>query len=756
MAQSNERTTRAKRGSEGGHRARGPRSREAQEVARNSARQRNAAADKAESTRETTVRRETQYGGRTGGSGTKNGSTGASGGKNRKNGNRNGSGPILYVGIGAVVLIAVLCIFLLVNGKKDGRQPTESSLSEEASTEETLAADVIRGEAYLDLSLLPEAKEKLTAAETAGEDSGSSAAESEESGETSAEASSETPSGAMLSLQGKTISEVRDEVAQYYSWNMAIVNDNADVGATVTPTVDANQTTEAATIGDAENPDSLPSEAAEQAQTPAAITVTNEIAVPDLVAEALNTVLSQIESDNAAYTETDAAKTYVLQFDDLGAAANSVAQDASTMWYKMPKGGSIGSYDKANDKFIMEGAQSGFEVDKAALADAVAAAAASGDFSARITVPGHTLSAEEATAASEYKIIGSFTTKTTSNSVRNKNIQLACEAINGTILTPGAEFSFNNVVGQRTEAKGYGAAAAYNEGEVVQEVGGGICQVSTTLYNAVLRAGLKTTKRQSHTFEPSYVTPGYDATVSWGGPDYRFANVASKAGYSNEGSYSIGIRAHYANREVTISIYGRPVLKDGYTFELSSKKVKDIDVVRKLIEPGSDRKPTRGTKGSQWVTNLVIKKNGETVSDELDHNTYYSGHIEYYTDAPAATVPATTAPAETVPQTTAPAETEPLPTDVISDVPQNPEPQYETGVNGGPGVTAVQTTAATEQAVQPGPGETTTAAPAPAPAPTEAPQTTAAPAPAPAPAETAAPVTPEGGSGPISDAPPAL
>lgn len=71
-------------------------------------------------------------------------------------------------------------------------------------------------------------------------------------------------------------------------------------------------------------------------------------------------------------------------------------------------------------------------------------------------------------------------------------------------------FRLITVLGERTEAKGYQAAAAYNNGEVVQEIGGGVCQVSSTMYNAVVKAGLKTTMRRSHTFEPSYVTPGTD------------------------------------------------------------------------------------------------------------------------------------------------------------------------------------------------------------------------------------------------------
>ena len=80
-------------------------------------------------------------------------------------------------------------------------------------------------------------------------------------------------------------------------------------------------------------------------------------------------------------------------------------------------------------------------------------------------------------------------------------------------MGPGQEVSFNDTVGQRTEAKGYQGAAAYNNGEVVQEIGGGVCQVSTTLYNAALKAGMKISMRRSHPFEPSYVTPGMDCLL---------------------------------------------------------------------------------------------------------------------------------------------------------------------------------------------------------------------------------------------------
>ena len=166
-------------------------------------------------------------------------------------------------------------------------------------------------------------------------------------------------------------------------------------------------------------------------------------------------------------------------------------------------------------------------------------------------------------------------TKTTANSKRNTNVRLACEALNGTIVQPGQELSFNDTVGERTEAKGYQGAAAYNNGEVVQEIGGGVCQVSTTLYNAVLKAGLKISVRRSHTFEPSYVTPGQDATVSWGGPDFKFINNSNTA---------IGIRARYADQTCTVSVYGIPILEEGVTYSLDAKKIADLDPPAPIYE----------------------------------------------------------------------------------------------------------------------------------------------------------------------------
>ncbi len=111
------------------------------------------------------------------------------------------------------------------------------------------------------------------------------------------------------------------------------------------------------------------------------------------------------------------------------------------------------------------------------------------------------------------------------NSNRTNNLRLACEAINGTILNPGDVFSFNKVVGERTADKGYLPATVYSGGASVEELGGGVCQVASTIYYATLHLDLEQVERTPHQFAVTYVDLGMDATVYWGSLDYQFKNT---------------------------------------------------------------------------------------------------------------------------------------------------------------------------------------------------------------------------------------
>lgn len=316
---------------------------------------------------------------------------------------------------------------------------------------------------------------------------------------------------------------------------------------------------------------------------------------------------------------------YTLDASGLDTAVDQEIESMKARWNKAAKNGSISSYDASSDSFTFAGEQTGIAINEEQLKSDIQSALSAKQFDKVITVSASEVQPEYSTAAAKqkYKTIGTYTTNTTSNSKRNTNIRLAAEALNGTIVGPGQEVSFNDTVGQRTEAKGYQGAAAYNNGEVVQEIGGGVCQVSTTLYNAALKAGMKISMRRSHTFEPSYVTPGMDATVSWGGPDFRFINTSSSA---------IGIKASYSNQTVTVSIYGVPVLEDGVTYSLEATKTETFDLPEphyeedQTLQPGQEVVKSKGTQGSRWQVKLVVKKDGQVISNEVDHTATYKGH----------------------------------------------------------------------------------------------------------------------------------
>ena len=108
---------------------------------------------------------------------------------------------------------------------------------------------------------------------------------------------------------------------------------------------------------------------------------------------------------------------------------------------------------------------------------------------------------------------------------RTTNLQLACNKINGKVIMPNETFSYNKTLGARTSAAGYKNAKVYEAGQVVDGIGGGICQISSTLYNAVLRANLEIVERRNHQFVTSYVEAGMDATVVYGMTDFKFKNT---------------------------------------------------------------------------------------------------------------------------------------------------------------------------------------------------------------------------------------
>ena len=215
--------------------------------------------------------------------------------------------------------------------------------------------------------------------------------------------------------------------------------------------------------------------------------------------------------------------------------------------------------------------------------------------------------------------LGNFTTRyDASNKNRSNNIYLASEKINGTIIMPGETFSYNQVVGKRTIDAGYKEAGAYAGGKVIQEIGGGICQVSSTLYNAVLYADLEIVERSNHYFETSYVTTGRDATVSWGTVDFKF---------KNNRTYPIKIEAVAKNGINKISILGIKEEKE-YEIVIQSKVTSIIEQEIKYendysIPYGEEEVEQQGHNGCTSKTYIIKKLNGATVSTEEITSDYY-------------------------------------------------------------------------------------------------------------------------------------
>lgn len=213
------------------------------------------------------------------------------------------------------------------------------------------------------------------------------------------------------------------------------------------------------------------------------------------------------------------------------------------------------------------------------------------------------------------------TTYSTGNYNRSTNISLAARSVNGYVLMPGETFSYNSTVGQRTAARGYKEAGVYLNGEVTTGLGGGICQVSSTLYNAILLANLEIVERSNHTFKPTYVPAGQDATVSWGSPDFKF---------KNNRNYPIRITATAGNGSVSFNVYGLKT-SDDYEVKIVSSEIGSIPFSTQYQEtsslPAGTQKITQaGSNGCKTQTYKILYKNGAEVSRTLINSDTYKPH----------------------------------------------------------------------------------------------------------------------------------
>lgn len=210
------------------------------------------------------------------------------------------------------------------------------------------------------------------------------------------------------------------------------------------------------------------------------------------------------------------------------------------------------------------------------------------------------------------KVAEATTSFKTSGVGRSANVGLATDSLNKTLLMPGEQFSFNEIVGERSVERGYQTSKVIINNELVDGIGGGICQVSTTLYHAVMKMGLGFVERMNHTLPSSYSELGQDATVAWDYLDYKFVNTFD---------YPILIEGYTKNKEIFINMYSNSSIIDG-EYVMVSNVIEVLEpTVKKIEDPelfvGEEvvvKKPITG-----YIVEVYreYRENGKVISKEF-------------------------------------------------------------------------------------------------------------------------------------------
>ena len=225
------------------------------------------------------------------------------------------------------------------------------------------------------------------------------------------------------------------------------------------------------------------------------------------------------------------------------------------------------------------------------------------------------------------KRIAYAATELTDNKKRTNNIKKSLAAINGTVLQPGERLSFNTATGERTAENGYQEAPVINaDKSVTNDLGGGVCQSSTTLYNAVLKSDLKIVERHHHSFPLSYAPAGLDASVSFGSADFIFENTQDNPIY---------IRAYITAEEAVVIIYGSPL---PYKISLENEIYQESEVPKAEIIKDTEGKYVTYTDESfvaiasrkdVWARSYKVYKNenGEEIKRDLIQDDHYESVV---------------------------------------------------------------------------------------------------------------------------------
>lgn len=307
----------------------------------------------------------------------------------------------------------------------------------------------------------------------------------------------------------------------------------------------------------------------------------------------------------------------------------------------------------------------GVQVEESALQAAINSENRHETVTCTITQPDYTVSEYKALLFRD--VLGECTTDfNPGNKNRTTNVLLATDFCNGVLLMPGDVFSYNDVVGERTSARGFKEATIYVGNSAEDGLGGGVCQVTSTIYYAALRADVEIVERWAHSREVTYVPKGEDATVAWGSKDFKF---------SNNSGFPMKLVTSHTTNTLTVKIYGTNLNNKTVKIETTVLSKTPFEVVYQVDEsltPGTQKVKSNGYTGYKTESYRVVYVDGVEVSRTLENTSTYKKYDKVILHNPVAD---TSAPAT-------PTDPEPTPEPDPVPVP-DPEPETDPGTSSG-------------------------------------------------------------------------
>ena len=320
--------------------------------------------------------------------------------------------------------------------------------------------------------------------------------------------------------------------------------------------------------------------------------------------------------------------------------------DKLSVWVSSPaKDATVVGFDFSGPSFQYQSEQLGAGLTSDEIYAAITARMDARDYNGQVTLSTHPQQPNITVAQLQqsFGLIASYATDTLPDRNRNKNIELACNALNGTVVQSGQTLSFNEVTGRRTVDKGYLMAGAIAQGRSYEESGGGVCQVSSTLFNTAVLANLKIITSSPHAWPSAYVEPGRDATVDW--QNYQSLSESLDLKIQNTSPYPIYIRAYVDRTNTshvclcTVEIYG-VALQDGVRIALETEleggepipsptpKKPEILPADEEHPAGTEEVIVKGREGYKYKTYRVYYQDDVEVGRELIRSSYYKPYAE--------------------------------------------------------------------------------------------------------------------------------